>query len=385
MDQKSQSINRLKNRKDTINSDVNLGEIYELIEQNLIKINENIINKNDIHAVEFFNNFKKNKNFNFPINKHIEIYIKNNFRNIDKIFDYLVFRYKFYLSGKNKINLGYPPYLLIEPVSSCNLQCPFCFQSDQTFRRKPFMGVMKYDLYKKILDEANDIGVGAITLASRGEPTLHKNYVDMIEYTASKKNIFELKTNTNASFLTEEICHALLGNNVNQIVISADHYIKDEYEKRRLGSNFEKILKNVDMLFNIREKNYKNSITEIRISGIDNDRNLDRKKFHEFWIKRCDHVVAGFPTEKWDTYNNDIDEKIVDPCENLWDRMYIWFDGKVNPCDADYKSLLSFGNVNQNSIKEIWSNNSIAKLRQDHLKNNRRDHNPCNKCGVTFC
>ena len=65
--------------------------------------------------------------------------------------------------------------------------------------------------------------------------------------------------------------------------------------------------------------------------------------------------------------------------------MYIWFDGKVNPCDADYKSLLSFGNVNQNSIKEIWSNNSIAKLRQDHLKNNRRDHNPCNKCGVTFC
>ena len=36
------------------------------------------------------------------------------------------------------------------------------------------MGVMKYDLYKKILDEANDIGVGAITLASRGEPTLHK-------------------------------------------------------------------------------------------------------------------------------------------------------------------------------------------------------------------
>ena len=25
----------------------------------------------------------------------------------------------------------------------------------------------------------------------------------------------------------------------------------------------------------------------------------------------------------------------------LWDRMYVWFDGKVNPCDADY-ALLSY-------------------------------------------
>ena len=59
MDQKSQSINRLKNRKDTINSDVNLGKIYELIEQNLIKINKNIMNKNDVHAVEFLIILKK--------------------------------------------------------------------------------------------------------------------------------------------------------------------------------------------------------------------------------------------------------------------------------------------------------------------------------------
>lgn len=383
--QKTQSINRLKNQKNSINSEIDLNVIHGFIKNNISDIKEKILKKNDKYATALFSEFEKNNKLIFPINKHIEIYIKNNFNDLNKVLDYLIFRYKFYIAGKNKVNLGYPPYLLIEPVSSCNLQCPFCFQSDQSFRRKPYMGVMNYDLYKNILDEADNIGVGALTLASRGEPTLHKNFKEMIEYATSKKNIFELKTNTNASFLTEEICHSLLGCNVNQIVISADHYIKEEYEKRRLGSNYEKILKNVDMLYNIREKNYKNSITEIRISGIDNDRNLDRKKFHEFWIKRCDHVVAGYPTEKWDTYNNAIDNKIVDPCENLWDRMYIWFDGKVNPCDADYKSLLSFGNVNENSIKDVWSNNTIMKLRKDHLENNRKKHNPCDKCGVTFC
>ena len=46
------------------------------------------------------------------------------------------------------------------------------------------------------------------------------------------------------------------------------------------------------MLFNIRKEYYPNSLTEIRISGIDNDRNLDREKFKNFWIKRCDHVSS---------------------------------------------------------------------------------------------
>ena len=35
------------------------------------------------------------------------------------------------------------------------------------------MGVMDWDLFKKVVDEANEIGTGAITLASRGEPTMH--------------------------------------------------------------------------------------------------------------------------------------------------------------------------------------------------------------------
>jgi radical SAM protein with 4Fe4S-binding SPASM domain len=64
--------------------------------------------------------------------------------------------------------------------------------------------------------------------------------------------------------------------------------------------------------------------------------------------------------------------------------MYVWFDGKVNPCDADYKSYLSYGNVKENSIKEIWENNIIAKTRQNHLNGKRRNINPCNKCGVTY-
>ena len=64
--------------------------------------------------------------------------------------------------------------------------------------------------------------------------------------------------------------------------------------------------------------------------------------------------------------------------------MYVWFDGKVNPCDADYKSYLSYGNVNEFSIKELWNNKIIKNTRDMHLTKQRCDIDPCNKCGQTF-
>ena len=246
------------------------------------------------------------------------------------------------------------------------------------------MGVIDFEFFKKVVDQADELKVGAITIASRGEPTMHKNYSEMLEYVNKKKNIYELKTNTNGTFLNEKICHSIFKNNVTQVVVSSDHYIKEDYERLRLGSNFEKVVKNVDMLFNIRKEFYPNSLTEIRISGVDNEKNLDREKFKNFWIKRCDHVTASYPLERWNTYENEVLPEVTDPCENLWDRMYVWFDGKVNPCDADYKSYLSYGNAKEYSLKELWNNKIIIKTREEHQRQGRTKINPCDRCGVTF-
>tara|TARA_B100001250_G_scaffold196494_2_gene168796 strand:+ start:167 stop:1315 length:1149 start_codon:yes stop_codon:yes gene_type:complete len=368
----------------TISDYVDIDKVNDIYYKELNSFKEIVENNNDIYGKELFEKLRNNRKLNFPVSKHMEMFIFKNKENFKKIAKYIIFRYKFYISGKKKINLGYPPYLLIEPVSSCNLRCPFCFQTDKSFTRKPFMGVIDFEFFKKIIDQADELETGAVTLASRGEPTMHKKFIEMLEYMNKKENIFEIKTNTNGSFLTEKICHAIFKNNVTQVVISSDHYIKENYERLRLGSNFEKTVENVDMLFNIRKKYYPSSYTEIRISGVDNEKNLDRKKFRDFWIKRSDHVTAGFPLERWNTYENDISINTVDPCENLWDRMYVWFDGKVNPCDADYKSYLSYGDAKKFSLKELWNNKVISNTRKMHLNKKRTKINPCDRCGVSF-
>jgi len=378
------SIKNFGNFHESINASIDLIALNKIF-LNVKKLFIDIYNKSgDIYAKELFEQLENNKKLNFPINKHMELFIIKNKKNTNKIVRYIIFRYKFLLAGKKKINLGYPPYLLIEPVSTCNLKCPFCFQTDKSFTKKPYMGVIDFEFFKKIVDQADKLETGAITIASRGEPTMHKKFIQMLEYMNKKENIFEIKINTNGTYLTEEMCHAILKNNVTQIVISSDHYIKENYERLRLGSNFEKVVKNVDMLFNIRNKYYPESIIEIRISGIDNERNLDRKKFEDFWIKRSDHVSAAYPLERWDTYKNKTATDIKDPCENLWDRMYVWFDGKVNPCDADYKSYLSYGNANDYDLKELWNNKIISNIRNNHSNNNRGKLNPCDRCGVSF-
>jgi radical SAM protein with 4Fe4S-binding SPASM domain len=341
-----------------------------------LKYSTNIQNK-------FWSEFFDNKSFNMNIDPHIIKFVLHNKKNINRIYRYINFRFFFEQVSLKKFETDYPPYLLIEPVSTCNLRCPFCFQTDKSFTKKPFMGTMDLDLFKNIIDQANEIGVGAITIASRGEPTLHKNLGEMLRYTRDKENIFEIKLNTNGTKLTEDLCYEIFESEVNQLVISADHYEKKTFEELRKNSNFENIVKNVTMLFEIRKK-LKNTITEIRVSGIDFYKSTDKNKFYDFWIKISDEVTIGNALERWDTYNNKIHPDINDPCENLWDRLYIWFDGKVNPCDADYKSYLSYGNINEYSIKQLWNNNKIKNIRDKHLINQRSEIDPCNKCGITF-
>ena len=82
--------------------------------------------------------------------------------------DYLIFRYKMNYFPKKKIVYDFPIYLLIEPVSACNLRCIMCFQIDESFTSDSnFMGTIDFELFKEIIDEAQKGGTKAITFASR--------------------------------------------------------------------------------------------------------------------------------------------------------------------------------------------------------------------------
>ena len=213
-------------QKSIVNADFteHLDKFNEILLNYKYKIIKNFLPNSNKLENKFWYNYFKTGAFDFDLNFHVIKFVIYNKNNLERIFKYINFRFLFNQVSKKKIITDFPPYLLIEPVSTCNLRCPFCFQTDKTFTRKPFMGTMDLDFFKNIIDQADDLGIGAITLASRGEPTLHKNLKDMLKYMHDKKNIFEKKLNTNATFLNEELCYEIFNSEINQVVISADHY-----------------------------------------------------------------------------------------------------------------------------------------------------------------
>ena len=357
------------------------------IELNLIirEIIDNLSDFNILNTEEtsLVNLIQENKEIPFPINPQ-ESYQLFKIKHLTQKIKYLTHRFRLYRATTLRELVDVPPHLLIEPVSACNLRCPMCFQIDKSFTRKPYMGVMEFDLFKNLIDQADSLNIGAVTLASRGEPLMHPKIIDMLNYVASKKNIFELKINTNGMFMNEKIAEAILNAPVSIFVLSADHYKKEEYEELRKKSNYETIIKNMQMLNDKRIELDKTRSTEIRVSGIDFYKTLDKSLFTEFWHQYADNVSVGDAIERWDTYFNPTHPELVSPCNTIWNKMYVWFDGLCNPCDADYKSLLSYGDATKNTIKEIWTSEKVTKLRNDHLAGKRGCHNPCDRCTVDY-
>jgi len=314
----------------------------------------------------------------FLLNGH-EILEFEKLNELNKL-SYIIYRYKYNFYPKEKILETYPPCVQIEPASVCNFRCIMCYQSDKSFsnNKSGHMGFMEFTLFQKLIDEIEG-KVPAITFASRGEPTLNKQLEKFLEYVKDK--FINIKINTNLSTMNETLANQIFKNNVNTLVISADTSEKESYEKIRVKGKFEKLLNNIAILKKVK-KNFKDCKTIIRVSGVRINENQSITDMTRIYSDICDSIsyVKYVPWES--SYNNPIND-IQKPCSDLWRRTFIWYDGKCNPCDYDYKSFLSKYSIKNESLKNIWNAKDYNEIRKAHLNKNRKKIFPCNRCPNT--
>lgn len=136
-------------------------------------------------------------------------------------------------------NYGFrPPFIMIlSPTWRCNLRCAGCYTLG--YQRHPGL---EYDLVKRILKEAEELGIYFITILG-GEPLMYPHLFQMFE---EHPGIF-FQVYTNGTLMDQEKAHhmAELGNVA--VVVSCEGY-EEETDRWRGDGVFRKIMDAMDYL-----------------------------------------------------------------------------------------------------------------------------------------
>lgn len=276
----------------------------------------------------------------------------------------------------------YKPYRLwIEPTSACNLRCIMCPQSLPIPKKH---GFMEMQLFKKIIDEAKQF-VHDINIHHTGEATLHPKLPEMIKY--AEDNGIYTKLHTNATLLNESLSQKLIESNLSLLSFSFDGFDAETYEKIRKYSNFHKTLQNIINFLKIKKANKsKKPYTIFEVIKISNNISKDADNYKVFMEKFNDLPLDKLRIKEahnWaGKYNINIAGEHFSACTFLWYALVINWNGKVTPCPQDYYCDLILGDVNAQSIGEIWNGVKIKELRKRMKRKDVRHLTPCEKCDL---
>ena len=69
-----------------------------------------------------------------------------------------------------------------------------------------FQGVMKYDVFRKIVDDLGEFEkpIKVLRMYKDGEPFLNKRLADMVAYAKQSKHVDYIDTTTNGTFLSPD-------------------------------------------------------------------------------------------------------------------------------------------------------------------------------------
>jgi len=284
--------------------------------------------------------------------------------------------------------LNDPLFLQIEPTNRCNLSCPMCMRDKFTQPR----GDMDFQQFQQIISQTRHLY--RIHLQGNGEPLLHPRLTDFISY-ARERGII-VTTITNGTLMTEEKAHSLILSGLNEIQFSLDALDKEDFEKIRIGANFENLKKNIERFIEIKDElkkkihvslavviQRKNEKAINRYFEYGKKIGIEKISFQYLEPKHDKSYTPQFYEANKTSYSRDGLIKEFDRARKLakdtniicdfvprrtkkclwpWEGLYITWDGKVSPCCLIFNYFV--GNVFESRLVDIWNGEPLKKFRK---------------------
>lgn len=261
----------------------------------------------------------------------------------------------------------FPQRLEIELVSDCNLRCTYC----PRHHVNNLTGYMDIELFKKIIQEAEQYPDTIFVLHRRGESMLHPQFNEMLEYISGKFK--EVQMATNCTKLTEEKYESIV-RGLNFLSFSLD--TPDRFDKTRVPAKYNTIEKKILKFLEFNQGRVKTQASMVRTLETTDEMCAE---FTNIWKDRVDRVriYEEHSTDgKFGSLKNPRNPR--KPCVMPIYEMLIYENGVVARCNHDWDSD-GMGDVSKNTLKEIWMNEKYVDLRKQHFTQMLTDP-VCSKC-----
>ena len=278
----------------------------------------------------------------------------------------------------------YPFRLSVETTNHCNLRCVYCPREDSGRG----VGHMSWDLFQKIADES--AGEECIFYPQGfGEAFMHPQIKEMLLY-LNQHGVRCTDIITNATYLTDENCHAIMDASVPIITVSLDGADPAVFEALRVNASYDDVVANVERLFRLREERGA-TFPHIVLSVVGAPEVLPSvDAFRDFWASRLrenDQVFVCTPISWAGTHQvsgaasrEESEQRHRGPCRMLYKTLQVYYDGRATPCCYDHRCELEVGNVQNSSIKDIWNGEKLRQLRTLHEAGRFDEIELCRNC-----
>jgi len=292
------------------------------------------------------------------------------------------------------VPLPAPLVVYLEPASLCNLRCNYCPTGHKGLRRLRPNGVMDFGLFVDIVDGFKELPaqVRRFNLYKDGEPLLNDRFCDMVEYLAISNVTEQIWTKTNGLLLNDDTIDDLSGVPLDLLSISLVHPSSAGYrDLADVHIDYSQLRDNIsEMFYRSREYQLHVSLRDTGLSG------AEKMKFFADFEDICDHMAIeglhGWSASDTFDFRMGTDESfdgtpIVDKqvCPLTLCALGINWNGTVSPCNEDWKHAHIIGDLNTQSVSDIWNGGALHDFRMAHLEGRRGELEMCADCQYMTC
>lgn len=266
-----------------------------------------------------------------------------------------------------------PEFVAIETTSKCNLACPMCPHQAMHREKKD----MPLSLFERVVSQLVQFNFPLTWLHHYGEPLLNSNLQTMLEILKGTQ-LSGYGIATNAVLLDAKVSEMFSKYDI-VLLVAVDAEDANAYMELRGANLYSVVVENVKQLIRITQ----GSRVKIQIQGMmtpqatEDTKNKIVEMFGQhsnvsyLWKMFCNHKNAKISSSKC------VD---VTKCTQPQKVFVVSSLGMCSVCCFDYDILQPIGDVNTETIAEIWNGNKRNQIIENLRSGNLEILPACSNC-----